>query len=93
MVTFGETIYVGTGRAGSGAQVWRMNDFLDWSRVSVDGFGDPANTDAFSLGVFGYELWAGTANWTAGGEVWVMAMLFADGFETGDTVRWSSVAP
>jgi len=43
---------------------------FQWKQVNIDGFGDPNNASAVPLAVFGGNLYAGTANFVTGGEVW-----------------------
>ena len=77
----------------SGGQIWRTVNGTAWSQVSSSGFGEAANYGAQSLVEFDHHLYAGTRN-DSGCEVWRdAALLFADGFESGDTSEWSAVVP
>jgi hypothetical protein len=53
-----------------------------WMQVNEDGFGNPANTGVLSLEVFDGQLYAGTSNWTDGGQVW----------RTTDGTAWTAVS-
>ena len=57
------------------------------------GFGDADNTIVISSAELGGFLYAGLRNDT-GAEVWRLATaIFADGFESAGTARWSSTVP
>lgn len=43
---------------------------LDWKQVNADGFGDPQTISVTALEVFHGQLYAGTDNLEAGGQVW-----------------------
>ena len=92
MVEYRGELYVGTVNDVSGGQVWRLRG-THWSQVSVSGFGSTNNRSIRSLGVYNGDLFAGTWNDTDGCEVWRYPILFADGFESGDTVGWSATVP
>jgi hypothetical protein len=95
MVEYKDELYVGTTNNVSGGQVWRLRG-THWSQVNVSGFGDSNNTSITSLGVFNRrsrpdgDLFAGTQNGFDGCQVWRYPVVFADGFETGDTIGWSA---
>ncbi len=92
MVEYRDEIYVGTVNDLSGGQVWRLRG-THWSQVNISGFGDADNRSIRSLGVYNDELFAGTWNNTDGCEVWRYPILFADGFESRDTIGWSATVP
>lgn len=60
MAVFNNKIYVGISNS-SGAQVWRTNGpepkLNDWTLIVDDGFGDPANKNTLSMGVFKNHLY------------------------------------
>jgi hypothetical protein len=67
-----------------GTEIWRSGsgDSDDWTRVVSDGFdGDAANGAALSFETYNGFLYAGTANWNSGGEVW----------RTADGTLWTKV--
>ena len=73
---YGSYIYMGTVNA-TGCQVWR-SDGSNWTQVvgqgvagtpTGPGFGNPANTYAVSMAVYGSYLYAGTFN-AGGGQLW-----------------------
>jgi hypothetical protein len=69
-----------------GGEIWRSTggDAGSWTRVVVDGFnGDPGNVGATSMEFFSGYLYAGTANFATGGEVWRSA--------TGGSGSWQQV--
>jgi hypothetical protein len=73
LVTFGGKIYASTGNWDSGGQVWRSGtgNPNDWTEVVSGGFDDPDDNDVIRLvGVNDDYLYAATANWTSGEEVW-----------------------
>jgi hypothetical protein len=41
-----------------------------WHQINVNGFGDPTTNGVISLEIFRGQLYAGTANWNTGGQVW-----------------------
>lgn len=41
-----------------------------WQQINANGFGDPQTSGVISLEVFRGRLYAGTANWNTGGQVW-----------------------
>jgi hypothetical protein len=86
-------LYVGIDHQSSGAKIFRYLGPLSWETETDDGFGDPGNLAIGSLAVFGSDLYAGTVNQAAGTELWRQAILFADGFESGDTSAWSQAVP
>jgi hypothetical protein len=53
-----------------------------WMQVNQNGFGNSSNSSAMSLEVFGGQLYAGTANWAEGGQVW----------RTTDGTTWTAVS-
>lgn len=72
---FSNTLYASTWSYTTthGAEVWRSNTGNpgDWSRVATNGFnGDTNNGTVLSSETFNGYLYAGTANFTTGGEVW-----------------------
>lgn len=54
----------------SSAQAVSLAPELDWKQVNVDGFGDPQTISVTALEVFHGQLYAGTNNLDAGGQVW-----------------------
>jgi hypothetical protein len=87
-------LYVGVHNQSSGAKVYRYLGPMSWLTETDDGFGDSDNLAIGSLAPFGGSLYAGTVNETAGCEVWRQAgVVFADGFESGDTSAWSATVP
>ena len=54
----------------SSAQAVSLVRGLDWQQVNVDGFGDPQTVSVTALEVFHGQIYAGTTNWDAGGQVW-----------------------
>jgi hypothetical protein len=57
-----------------GFQIWQTEDGVDWSAAMSDGFGDPYNAYA-QLAVFDGSLWAWTANYYSGQQLWRMRCL------------------
>jgi len=49
MVTHGDTAFVGTFRAATGAQVWRMNGYQDRTLMAHPGFGNSDDRNAGNL--------------------------------------------
>ena len=41
-----------------------------WQQININGFGDPTTNGVISLELFRGRLYAGTANWNTGGQVW-----------------------
>jgi hypothetical protein len=80
-------LYLAT-QNGSGTTVWRTFDGTDWHPASKPGFGDVANQSVTTMFELDNGLYAGTFN-PAGGELWRLPVLFSDGFESGNTSRWS----
>lgn len=54
----------------SSAQAGSLAPELDWEQVNVDGFGDPRTISVTALEVFQDQVYAGTNNPDAGGQVW-----------------------
>jgi hypothetical protein len=54
-----------------GFQIWQTENGADWSAAMSDGFGDPYNAYA-QLAVFDGYLWAWTANYFTGQQLWRM---------------------
>lgn len=88
MVEHAGVLVVGAANFSAGAKVWRQDSFMNWSVINNPGFGDGGNTRV-ALGLLDGELFAGASN-TSGAEIWVYPGIFADGFESGETVLWSS---
>ncbi len=59
-----------------------------WEQVNINGFGNRRNDGVLSLAFFGDILYAGTANWDTGGEVWrtgsSWSQVNSDGFGDSD---------
>jgi flagellin len=92
MIAYQGELYVGTVNDSTGGQVWRLRG-SSWSQVNQSGFGDTDNRSIRCLGVYNNDLFAGTWNSVEGSEVWRYPLIFADGFETGDTTAWSVSIP
>jgi hypothetical protein len=92
MIAYQGELYVGTVNSIVGGQVWRLREG-SWSQVNESGFGYPNNRSVRVLGVYNEDLFAGTWNSIDGSQVWRYPLLFADGFETGDTSAWSVTTP
>ena len=56
-------------------------DSLVWVQVNEDGFGDPNNLGTYPNVVFEGNLYAATANWVTGGEIW----------RSSDGVTWTQM--
>jgi hypothetical protein len=76
MAAYGSNLYVGTYKVGvNGADVWRT-DGSSWTAVAGPGgvigagFGDGNNSMVLSMAVYDSALYMGTANASAGCEVW-----------------------
>lgn len=70
MDVFGDYLYVGFGRQGSGtAELWRY-DGTDWTSVFTNGLGDSNNTHVSAMEEFNGYFYIGLRNTTTGGEVW-----------------------
>ncbi|MDY6793925.1 MAG: DUF5719 family protein [Actinomycetota bacterium] len=66
----GQMLYAGTQNQIMGCGVWRY-DNNSWTQINADGFGNPTNTIATSMAVFGGNLYVGTYNnVTPGCSVW-----------------------
>ena len=82
LTVFGDSLYAGTGtwdpvtQTSTGGQVWRCtaasgcDAVSDWTQVIADGFGNPQNDSITALRVIGTRLYAVTANYPTGLEVW-----------------------
>ncbi|MBN1672769.1 MAG: cadherin-like domain-containing protein [Kiritimatiellae bacterium] len=73
MAVYNGALYAGTFNGSSGGQVWRYDGpgTSDWTRVATDGFGaGSTNRDVRSMAVYNGELFAGTASWSAGCQIW-----------------------
>ena len=83
-----------TGPSEAGA-IWLSTDGTTWQASSSPGFTDPSNTAIGALRYWSRRVYAGTSNTASGCEVWRgdRHSLFEDGFESGDTTGWTSVAP
>ena len=76
MAIYNEELYVGTGNNASGCEVWSFNGTA-WTQVVGaqptaiigSGFGNAVNADAYSMAVYGGNLYVATTN-VAGCEVW-----------------------
>jgi hypothetical protein len=70
MAVFGNTLYVGAGNSGVGAQLWRTTDGASWLQTIAPGFGDPNNQKVESVFVFQNQLYVSTKNTVTGMELW-----------------------
>ena len=76
---FQNKLYAGTRNDNDGCQVWQTGGiggppFTDWTQVGGDGFGFPNNnTRVASMALYGGELYAGTANFNRGCQIWKSA--------------------
>jgi hypothetical protein len=74
--------------------VWRSSDGMTWTQVNANGFGDGNNVGAYSMAVFGSDLYVGTSNSSTGAEVWrssdgtTWTQVNANGF--GDGNNWTA---
>jgi len=66
-----------------------------WQDASSPGFTNSDNTAVRDLHLWADRIYAGTSNPTSGCEVWRggVHFLFADGFESGDTIDWTVTVP
>ncbi len=78
---------------GTGAKIMRFVSNPTWTPEVSDGFGDVDNWAIGSMAVFNGTFYAGTVNTSEGCEVWRNDIVFADGFESGDTGGWSGSLP
>jgi hypothetical protein len=81
MVNFNGFIYAVTVNLSTGSQIWRTQDFVEWTRVMDDGFGKPASTRAPGLVVYNSQLYCVVGDINSGAEVW----------RTKDGVNWVQV--
>lgn len=66
----------------------------DWISDNDASFGNPNNWYYTGFFVIDGYIYAGVQNSAEGAQLWRKFLgLFADGFETGDTARWSSIIP
>lgn len=92
MAVVGGALYVGTYNTG-GAEVWATGDGASWSQVNSDGFGSSSNFQVRVLVEHNGALYAGVSNGSGLRVYRARIAVFADGFESGGTSRWSSVVP
>ena len=85
LAVFSDTLYASTWSytEAHGAEIWRSRTGIagDWTRMITNGFGDANNEAVPSFELFNGYLYAGTYNWTTGGEVW----------HTSDGTNWGQV--
>ena len=73
MAVFANNLYVGAGNTVNRAQLWRSPDGTSWERANLDGFGDSNNSGtnwSNATATFLCNLYVGTSNVVAGGELW-----------------------
>jgi len=69
MAEFNGRLYVGSGNATNGGQLYWTADGINWNNVAIAGM-DATNTTLWSLYSFGGYLWLGTSNQTDAAEIW-----------------------
>jgi hypothetical protein len=72
---FQNQLYASVNDANTGMELWRSSDGAVWEQVNPDGFGDSHNTGSNwsnATADFLSQLYVGTANVVAGGELWRM---------------------
>lgn len=73
MYAWNGSLFAGTDNNISGVEIWQSTDGLFWHQVNLDGFGDSNNVsmlwNSSSIGDK-YNLYIGTLNNVAGGEIW-----------------------
>lgn len=57
-------------------------DIQEWAQINPDGFGNPSTIGVTALEVFHDQLYAGTANWEEGGQIW----------RTSNGISWTPVS-
>jgi hypothetical protein len=83
---------------GTGAQVWRTSNGVDWTLVSEDGFGDVNNYQTGASVVFGGRLYVTTRNDATGAQLWrtmdgvTWEQVVGDGFGDINNVKIESLA-
>lgn len=73
---FKNKLYAGTRNTNDGGQIWQTGavggpPFTDWTKVGGDGLGYPTNNRRInSMAIYDGDLYAGTANFNRGCQVW-----------------------
>ena len=73
LFVFQHQLYVSVKNTATGLELWRSPDGTLWEQVNPDGFGDSANIAtnwSNASAEFKCQLYVGTLNATAGGELW-----------------------
>jgi DNA-binding beta-propeller fold protein YncE len=81
-VPSGSHLYVGTLNFDEGAEIWRT-DGATWEQVAAGGFDTVDNPIVSALASFSGAVYAATANYSTGVEIW--------GSPTGDAGTWTQV--
>ena len=78
---FQNTLYISVKNTVTGVEIWRSTNGSVWEQANLDGFGDSHNSDSNwsnATANFLGQLYAGTTNAVAGGELWRMQTNSAD---------------
>jgi len=70
MDVFGGSLFVGVGRVGGAAELWKTSNGISWSSVFTDGLGTANNTHVASFAAYDGDFYLGLRNVTTGGEIW-----------------------
>jgi hypothetical protein len=79
-VSFQDALHVSTENQVTGVEIWRSSDGDAWEQVNEDGFGDAHNANILwssGTAIFKGNFYAGTSNWSSGGEVWKLATTYS----------------
>ncbi len=72
---FQNQLYIGVTNTVTGIEIWRTSDGSTWEQANLDGFGDLNNTTTNGSNASAHflgQLYVGTSNVAAGGELWRM---------------------
>jgi flagellin len=89
MTVYNGALYLGTFNWSTGTEVWTTTNGTTWTQVNSNGFDKSKNYAVLTWSELDGFLYAGLRN-DDGCEVWrTPALVFADGFESGNTSNWS----
>ncbi len=90
LFVFQNQLYIGVTNTVTGIEIWRTADGSLWEQANLDGFGDLNNTTTNGSNAtadFLGQLYVGTSNVTAGGELWRMQETYSLGLSPDQALQ------